>query len=44
MAATGWTWAELNETPMEIVAKMTIYLAVKNVKEFGGELNFPGED
>ena len=40
MSATGWTWQELQNTPADEVELMVTYLAVKNTREGGGNLNF----
>jgi hypothetical protein len=41
MAATGWTWATLMETPADVVEKMALYLAVRQARDLGGTLDFP---
>ena len=41
MAATGWSWHTLQSTPADIVLKMALFLAVSQVKEQGGALQFP---
>ena len=40
MAATGWSWQALQGTPVDIVQKMTIYLAVAEARATSGSLNF----
>lgn len=40
MMLTGWSWAELQDTPNDVVDRMRVYLAVKNVVENKGELRF----
>lgn len=44
MAATGWTWEELQQTPAEIVNLMSLYLAVRSTKESGGDLHFDEDE
>ncbi|MCH8206119.1 MAG: hypothetical protein IH956_03850 [Chloroflexi bacterium] len=44
MAATGWTWQALGETPADIVHKMAVYLAVKGIRDTKGTLQFSEED
>ena len=44
LAATGWTWQELQETPSDIVHRMRVYLAVQSVAERGGELGVSDGD
>ena len=41
MAATGWSWQALQETPADVVQKMAIYLAVKQTRDGNGALDFP---
>ncbi len=43
MAVTGWSWAALMETPVDVVEKMAIYLAVRHVRDIGGALDFAEE-
>ena len=38
MALTGWSWAELQDTPADVVERMALYLAVKQTREVGGIL------
>lgn len=40
MHATGWSWDELMNTPIHIVQKYQMYLAVRNAKINGGSLDF----
>lgn len=40
MAATGWNWFVLKDTPAPEVELMVIWLAVKNTRDGGGRLNF----
>ena len=44
MAATGWTWHALGETPADIVHRMAVYLAVKGARDTRGTLVFSEED
>jgi hypothetical protein len=44
MAATGWSWHTLQDTPADIVNKMSIYLAVTHAIATRGTLDFPNED
>ncbi|MCH8184787.1 MAG: hypothetical protein IH862_01655 [Chloroflexi bacterium] len=44
MAATGWSWQRLQETPADIVRRMGTYLAVARAVEGGGALNFENEE
>ncbi len=44
MAATGWTWHALGETPADIVHRMAVYLAVKGARDTRGSLVFSEED
>ena len=39
MAATGWTWQALSETPAEVVSRMALFLAVKGARDAGGVLD-----
>ena len=41
MAATGWNWHTLQETPADVVEKMSIYLAVTQAREGRQDLDFP---
>ena len=38
MLATGWSWRELQETPADVVARAWTYLAVRETRDTGGEL------
>ena len=38
MAATGWSWRDLQATPVDVVRRMQVYLAVRSVRDRGGEL------
>ena len=40
MATTGWNWHTLQETPADVVEKMSIYLAVTQVREGKQDLDF----
>jgi hypothetical protein len=40
MAATGWTWQALQETPADLVQKMAIYLAVQHARATSASLDF----
>ena len=44
LALTGWTWAALQETPVDVVARMAEYLAVRSVKDSGGTLQLQEHD
>ena len=44
MAATGWSWHVLGETPADIVHRMAVYLAVKGTRDTKGALNFPDKE
>ena len=44
MAATGWSWQRLQETPADVVRGMATYLAVARAVEGGGALNFENEE
>ena len=39
LALTGWTWAALQETPVDVVDRMAVYLAVRQARETGGTLD-----
>lgn len=41
MAATGWAWSVLQETPLDVVERMLAYLAVRQALDSGGHLDFP---
>ena len=43
MALTGWSWQALQETPADVVERMSIYLAVKQTRETGGGLDISQE-
>ena len=43
LAATGWSWQALQETPADLVRKMTTYLAVKQARDNQGTLEFPDD-
>jgi hypothetical protein len=43
MALTGWSWETLQETPADVVELMAVYLAVRQVRDVGGTLDFPEE-
>ena len=40
MAATGWSWQDLQATPADVVQKMAVYLAVKCARDSSGALDF----
>ena len=40
MAATGWSWQTLQETPADVVQTMAIYLAVRQTRETKAVLEF----
>ena len=44
MAATGWSWQTLQSTPVDVVMKMALFLAVSNIREEGGALQFAIEN
>ena len=39
MAATGWTWRELSETPADVVVRTATLMAVRDARERGGALD-----
>ena len=41
MAATGWSWQTLQETPADVVQKMAVYLTVTQTIQSKGSLDFP---
>lgn len=41
MASTGWSWQTLQETPADVVQKMSVYLAVTRTMQNRGSLDFP---
>lgn len=41
MAATGWDWNTLQETPADVVQRMAVYLAVRLARDTGAELDIP---
>ncbi|MCH8165384.1 MAG: hypothetical protein IH889_07225 [Planctomycetes bacterium] len=43
MAATGWSWHTLQETPADVVRMMAIYSAVAQAVERGGSIDFPAQ-
>ena len=43
MEATGWSWRTLQDTPADVVRRMTVYLLVRQVLAKGGALDYPGE-
>jgi hypothetical protein len=43
MAATGWSWHTLQETPADIVQKMALYLAVQHARATSASLDFSEE-
>lgn len=40
LAATGWSWHTLQVTPVDVVQRMAMYLAVKKARDTGGTLTF----
>lgn len=38
LAQTGWSWQTLLETPVSVVERMALYLAVRRTRETGGNL------
>ncbi len=40
MAATGWSWQALQATPIDVVQKMALYLAVSDARNTQGSLDF----
>ena len=44
MEATGWSWTELMDTPLDVVRRHQTYLAVRNVKDTGGTMEFEDGD
>ena len=40
MAVTGWNWHTLQETPADVVEKMSIYLSVKQARDGNQDLDF----
>ena len=40
MLATGWSWRELQETPADVVERTWVYVAVREVKQGGGALEY----
>lgn len=40
MAATGWTWQALQDTPADVVQAMAVYLAVQQARRGGGTLRY----
>ena len=40
MAVTGWSWHTLQETPADVVEKMSIYLAVTQARDDKRDLDF----
>lgn len=44
MASTGWSWRELQQTPVDVVMRMAAYLAVCQTRINGGSLEFPGPE
>ena len=44
LALTGWSWTALQETPVDVVARMAEYLAVRGVKDSGGTLRLEEHD
>ena len=42
MAITGWSCRDLQETPLDVVSRMALYLAVRQTREVGGTLEFDG--
>ena len=44
MDATGWSWPELESTPVAVLERHALYLAVKRVTQNGGDLEFTEPD
>ena len=45
MAATGWSWRELSETPADVVVRTALLVAVQDARERGDDLDlWRGED
>ena len=45
MAATGWTWRELSETPADVVIRTALLMAVRDARERGDDLDlWEGEE
>ncbi len=44
MAATGWSWQRLQNTPADVVRRMATYLVVSRAVEGGGALSFENEE
>ncbi len=40
MAATGWTWEALQETPVDVVRRLAVYLAVRQAHASQETLDF----
>ena len=38
MTMTGWSWQTLQETPADVVQRMSIYLAVRQARDRGGSV------
>jgi hypothetical protein len=43
MAATGWDWHTLQNTPADVVQRMMIYLAVRQARDSQGAIDFIDE-
>ena len=39
MAATGWSWRELSETPADVVIRTALLIAVRDARERGDDLD-----
>ena len=44
MAATGWSWLELQNTPADVVEKMVTYLGVAQAVASGSSLDIPDQE
>jgi len=42
MSVAGWSWEELQETPVDVVERMALYKAVTDTMRSGGTLDFGG--
>ena len=43
MAQTGWSWAQLQQTPADVVERMAVYLAVTEARRSGGAVDMRDE-
>ena len=44
MAATGWSWQELQNTPADVVEMMVTYLCVTQAISSGSTLDLPDQE